>query len=662
MIPRPNILGKTESFVLWLTAALCFAGACRQADRLSRPAPPADIHSFARPAEVRVTHMEMDLRVLFDEKILEGRVLLHVARAPGAHELVLDTRHMEILSVDAGGPGGGPLTAAAWNPGPEEPRLGTPLFIELPGEADRVSIQYRTRPDASGLQWLAPEQTAGGQHPFLYSQSEAIHARSWIPCQDSPAVRVTYDATVRVDSPLRAVMAARQVVEERLPGDSATGQERFSFTMPQPIPPYLIALAVGDLEFGPVGKRTGVWAEPALLKQAVWEFADMERMLETAESLYGGYRWGRYDLLVLPPSFPFGGMENPRLTFATPTVLAGDRSLVSLVAHEMAHSWSGNLVTNATWSDFWLNEGFTTYIERRIMEAVYGVERAKMEWMLGRQALADELDSFSNRPGDQVLHINLRGRDPDDGMTEVPYEKGALLLRDLEETYGRTTFDAFLRAWFDEHAFTSVTTGEFVSFLHERLLDTHPPLAGHSPPVLEAWIEGSGLPASAPIVHSDALERVEAAVEQWAGGAVAAGDLETADWTTQHWLHFLHALPDSLSQPQMHELDRAFDFTGTGNNEILDSWLVLTIRHGYTAATPRLEEFLARQGRRKFLTPLYKELMKTPAGRQHARVIYGRARPFYHAIARRTLDDLLHWTAAPAPAETTTTPLRPSSG
>jgi hypothetical protein len=364
-------------------------------------------------------------------------------------------------------------------------------------------------------------------------------------------------------------------------------------------------------------------------------------MIEVSEKLFGPYRWGRYDLLILPPSFPFGGMENPRLSFITPTVIAGDRSLTALIAHELAHSWSGNLVTNATWSDFWLNEGFTTYIQQRIMEAVYGGERADMGWMLGRQDLDQELAAKSETPADQILHIDLAGRDPDDGMNDIPYEKGALFLRLLEETYGRATFDAFLRRWFDTHAFTSVTTGEFRAFQEQQLMARHQPVAGRSAPSLDAWLEQPGLPADAPVIASDALQKVDAAVRDWAAGRTPAARLDTVGWTTQHWLHLLNGLPAPLSTAQMQELDAAFGFTRSGNAEILDRWLVLAIRHGYGAADQRLEEFLTSQGRRKFLTPLYEELMLTPEGARRAKRLYTWARPRYHAIARRTLDEIV---------------------
>jgi leukotriene-A4 hydrolase len=628
---------------------------------------PSDVHSFSRPDEVRVTHLDLDWNVSFEKKMLEGVATLTVARQPGAEgrPLILDTRALDIRAVSAahgeatGGAAGSTVGAAAfhdapWKFGATDVNLGRPLIIDLPDNANLVRVTYATSPDATGPQWLDPAQTAGKKYPFLYTQSEAIDARSWIPCQDSPAVRVTYEARVHVRAPLRAVMAAEDITPTAAgkpdtlagSGGGAGGGDlaTYTFRMTRAIPSYLIALGVGDLQFRAIGPRTGVWSEPSVVEKAAWEFADMEKMLIAAERLFGPYRWERYDVLVLPPSFPFGGMENPRLTFATPTVLAGDRSLVALVSHEMAHSWSGNLVTNATWSDFWLNEGFTTYIERRIQEEVYGRERAEMEATLGRQDLREELDAHAKTPGDQVLHIDLKGRNPDDGMNTIPYEKGCLFLRLLEETYGRPVFDVFLRAWFDEHAFTSVTTGDFVAFLEARLISGHTPLPGRKIPDVQAWVSQPGLPADAPTPHSDALDKVAASAAAWAEGKVALGGIDTSKWTTQHWLHFLKALPDKLSREQMAALDKAYSFTRTGNSEILDDWLVLAVRHHYDVANARLEEFLTSQGRRKYLKPLYQELVKTPEGKASATRIYAKGRPLYHAISRHTLDEIVGYT------------------
>jgi aminopeptidase N len=418
---------------------------------------------------------------------------------------------------------------------------------------------------------------------------------------------------------------------------SFDGVPTLVFKMRQPIPPYLIALAAGDLAFRPLGARTGVYAEPSVVDAAAREFADTEAMVEAAEKRYGPYRWGRYDILVLPPSFPFGGMENPKLTFATPTVIAGDKSLVALVAHELAHSWSGNLVTNATWRDFWLNEGFTTYLERRIVEDLFGPERADMERVLGLKELQNDLKSLP--PRDQVLHIDLTGRDPDDGMTQVAYEKGALFLQRLEVAFGRARFDAFLKGYFDHFAFRSITTADFVAYLRANLFNQDEAAARGID--LDAWLEQPGLPADAPVTTSDRFAKVERAARDWSEGRTPAGQIDTSAWSTFEWLHFLQALPNPLPADRMAELDRAFRLTDRGNAEVAHDWLVLAVRNRYAPADRRLETFLTTIGRRKFLIPLYTELLKTPEGAAKARELFAKASAFYHPIAADSVAKLL---------------------
>ena len=627
----------------FVTFIFCFGLLSTFTTSMARAQAVQDFHSYANPSAVRVRHLDLDWNVLFDQKILKGTAVLTVQRVSQTEPLILDTRDLQIEKVETS-VDGVVYSAGTFTVGSSDKILGAPLTIPLPAKANRVRIHYSTSPGASGLQWLAPAQTAGKKDPFVFTQSEAIHARSWIPTQDTPQVRVTYTARVRTPRRLLAVMSA-----ENLSGTARDGD--YSFRMRQAIPSYLIALGVGDLRFRSLGPRTGVYAEPPLIDLAAKELSDTEKMVVATERLYGPYRWGRYDILVLPPSFPYGGMENPRLTFATPTILAGDKSLVSLVAHELAHSWSGNLVTNATWRDFWLNEGFTVYLERRILEAVYGRGREEMEAALGLRDLKEELANLEDR--DEILHIDLKGRDPDDGSTDIPYEKGALFLRHLEQTFGRAPFDRFLQSYFNHFAFQSITTDQFVAYLKQNLLDSNPALAAKVP--IDEWINQPGLPASAPQPTSTAFTRVAEQARLWLRGEITAAKIPAAAWTTQEWLHFLKTVQDEVSVPtsregdrvkaadRMVELDQAFHLTRSGNSEIAFQWLLMSIRNRYEPANQRLEEFLMTIGRRKFIKPLYEELAKTPEGKERALAIYRRARPTYHPIAVTTIDDVLKW-------------------
>lgn len=586
------------------------------------PEIPHDPHSWSNPGQVVVHHLNLDLKVVFEQQTIQGTAVLTIEQSGhGVKQLILDSRALQIDETEVS-PDGVKYRESQFSIGKADQILGAPLRIDIAPDTKFVRIRYSSDPTATALQWLSPDQTAGKQHPFLYTQSQAIHARSWIPLQDSPGVRVTYEARVQVPPGLKAVMSATNCPDN----------SNCRFVMDQPVPPYLIALAVGDLVFEPTGPRTGVWAEPSVLGQAASEFSDMEKMLEAAERLYGPYRWSRYDVLVLPPSFPFGGMENPRLTFATPTIIAGDKSLVSLVAHELAHSWSGNLVTNATWSDFWLNEGFTVYIEHRILEELYGSRRARMEAALGYQDLQDELKSQPS--ADQILHIDLKGRDPDDGATHIPYEKGALFLLQIEQAFGRQRFDAWLKEYFDHFAFQSITTEQCIDYMREHLFKGKDgklsPAAATIP--LDQWIYQPGLPASAPVPVSEAFQTVDRDITVWTGG----GDITTAEWSTQEWLHFLRGLPQQLNQAAMRRLDSLYHLTDSGNDEILDQWLLMAIRNHYKPAYPRLEEFLMTVGRRKYVKPLYEALDV-----KEASAIYEKARPMYHPITQATLDSIV---------------------
>jgi leukotriene-A4 hydrolase len=625
----------------FLAGSLVISAVCSASPTDSGPIDPAyDYHSYSNVDQFRTTHLDLDLRVDFQFKAITGSVTLELKRLdPRSTQLVLDTKDLMILDVTQKASdvlGATAKNQTIWVSRPfhlekADPILGSALVIDLPPSkkgTESIKIDYETLESSPALQWLTEKQTARHK-PFLYTESEPIGARSWIPLQDTPQVRATYKAKVHTDQGLRAVMSA-----ESDPKAKASGE--YSFVMPQAVPSYLIALAVGDLEFRETGPRTGVYAEKPMIKAAAKEFADTEAMIQANEKMFGPYRWSRYDILVMPPSFPEGGMENPRLSFITPTVIVGDKSLVSVIAHELAHSWAGNLVGNATWRDFWLNEGFTDYMESRIMTAVYGEPRASMEAVLGLKSLRTDLAKL--KPADQILAIDLRGRDPGDGFTSIPYEKGRLFLSYLDAKFGRERFDDFLRGYFEHFAFKSVNSEQFTVYLQENLLDRFPGIMTRAQ--VNTWILSPGLPADAVLPVTNLFQPVDAARDAWLAGKLAAKKIGT-DWAAQQWLYFLDGMPPTLAAAQLADLDKAFGLSKSPNAEIGHSWLKLVIANDYQPGFPRLEEYLKTIGRRKLIEPLYESLMKTPAGTEVAKRVFAKARPGYHPETVKAIEAIV---------------------
>ena len=711
-------------------------------------------HSYANEGEFLIRHMDLRLSVNFAEKTIEGWVeydLVHVylrdnrkpASVPpyhfnpvsGNHILLLDQRDIDILGVYQGGSLEKIKAAAADNQtgqlkGSAKPlvfRIGTgsadsllygkPLEIEVPRSVSKIWIHYRTRPSAGALQWLSPSQTYDKTHPFLFSQSQAILARTWIPLQDKPSVRFTYKAEVRVvcggvtdvqnadikPSDFNVVMSAVKLGNPE--GDIVSNNKIHRFEQKKPIPSYLMAIAVGSFGYKSLGKTTGVYAEHNLLEKAAWEFTDLQKMVDAASEMFGEYAWGNYNVLVLPPSFPFGGMENPVVTFATPTIIAGDRSLVSLLAHELAHSWSGNLVTNRTWDDYWLNEGFTVYVESRIMEKIYGRNYADMLRVLGKGELDKTLSwMLKENPDDSHLRLHLGDRDPDEGLTDIAYEKGRFFLMMFEQLYGRESFDIFLNGYFKRHAFGTVTTDNFIADIkkfHKEFLDQYLENAKLTPSNwcgtstnreqknidedrlwswdslemrMSAWIDGPDLPpvgrGGFPYVESSELKQVEQQVLNYLASGEPlhpgysvpcnASVIDTAGFTTHHWLHLLRTLhtgkdgkPNRLSQVEMAELDKRFGFTRTGNAEIACDWFILSIHSDYRHAYQAMHDFLLKVGRRKFLLPIYEALLAQyvvkdnvyvedfARGKEMATEIFLQAEPGYHSVAARSIREML---------------------
>jgi aminopeptidase N len=578
-----------------------------------------DPHSYADSDHPRPCHLRLKLVVDFADRRIDGEANLLLVE-PSGGPLDLDSKDLDVRSVTTSD--GTPVPFAIAE---EEPILGQRLRLTLPPGTRQVRLQYRTSPEAPALQWLEPRQTAGGRHPFLFSQCQAIHARSLVPMPDTPRVRLTYEAEIVVPEGLAAVMSAGP--EGDGPGDSRDTRA-YRFLMPQPIPPYLLAFAVGRIESRDLGPRSRVWAEPETVEAAAWEFAGIEAIIARAEDLFGPYEWDRYDMLVLPPSFPYGGMENPRMTFLTPTVLAGDRSLVDVVVHELAHSWTGNLVTNADMEHFWLNEGFTTWAERRLLEALHGEEEAVLAWAIGEKALEESMQRFGPDSPLTRLRTELRGIDPDEAFSSLPYEKGSRFVALVERAAGRARFDRFMRDYMARFHFTSITSEEFLSFLEERL----PGIADEVG--ARAWLYEPGLPANAPVFRSPRLEALVSLASAFVGGE-RPPRAQIARWNPAETLVYLQNLPRELDYPSCAWLDATLGLTARGNYEILVEWLTLAAGSDYEPVFARLREVLVRVGRMKYLRPLYTALGRHPRTRALAREVFAEASPRYHQLSRR---------------------------
>lgn len=608
-----------------------------------------DNHSYSNVHQIRTKHLHLDIDVNFDNKTIYG-VARHEMVNNGTDTAIFDIKGLKIQKITIGKTNEKETSfmIGQWD---KDSILGQPLLVKVNRTTKYVNIYYQTTDATEAIDWLNPELTAGKEFPFMYTQGEAILTRSWIPLQDSPANRLTYSAKVKVPKDLMAVMSAENPTRKNDNGI-------YEFQMRQPIPCYLIAMAVGDLTYRKLGQTCGVYSEPQLIYQCVNEFGDLPKMIRAAEKLYGKYQWEQYDLIVLPYSFPFGGMENPRLTFVNPTLLAGDRSLVSVVAHELAHSWSGNLVTNSSWDDFWLNEGFTVYFENRIMESLYGKEISDLLALIEFQELQDEIKAIDagDFPDDTKLKLSLAGRNPDDGMTDIAYTKGAFFLKTLEQAVGRDNFDVFLKSYFKHYAFKTINTETFVSYLNSNLL---------GPIGLEfntdEWIYEKGIPDNCLKIVSPRFEQINLLADRFSAGEdifkkeikwikikgrkrkkKQINQLTRDKYIAQEWQLFIRRLPKKIDPELMRNLDKNLNFKNWGNAEIMNEWYILGINSGYEDIRPNMEKFLMKVGRRKYIAPIYQELAKTPENLKWAREVFKDAKNNYHYISRTTVQELLY--------------------
>ncbi len=584
-----------------------------------------DPHSYTDIDQGVITNLDLRIKVDFDKRQLEGTAIL---KLDNAHKgiLDLDTRDLTIneIQLDNG-------EQLKWDLKQREGFMGSLLRIELPQDCKEIIIQYHTSSQSEALLWLNPQQTAGKTYPYLFSQAQPIYARAIVPIQDSPQVRFRYNANVMVPKGLTAVMSSA-------PGEEKESKDKnfslLQFTMPQAIPSYLLALVVGNLVSKDLGPRSRVYAEPEFIDAAAWEFANVDSMLIAAEELFGPYQWERFDFIVMPPAFPYGGMENPRLTFLTPTLLAKDRSLVNVLAHELAHSWTGNLVTNATMEDFWLNEGFTVWAERRILEKLVGKDACALACAIGYNGLMEDINRFGDDSPYTCLKTNLSGIDPDEIYSVVPYEKGFLFVSLLEKAVGREKFDLFIRDYIETYRFTSISTEQFTSFLFEKLPDIKTKVD------IDSWIYNPGIPQSAPTFQCEILERTQKLANSWKTG-VRPDPKDAQKWASEIWQIYLKMLPKEIPSDECVWLDKNFNLNESKNSEILCSWLTIAANSTYEPAFKYIDLFLGSMGRMKYLKPLYSALHKKEGTRSFAKQIFNKYSDTYHPIAQAAIERIL---------------------
>ena len=594
-----------------------------------------DGHSYSNISKIYTKHLHLELDVNFENRTIYG-IARHEMFNTGVDTAIFDIKSLEIQKVTIGRKENEVETDFII--GENDELLGQPLLVKIKKTTQFVNIYYKTTDKTEALDWLGPKLTIGKKYPFLYSQGQAILTRSWIPLQDLPSNRITYTADVKVPKDLRAIMSAKNPISKSEDGI-------YHFEMKQPIPCYLIAIAVGNLTYRKIGENCGVYSEPEIISKCAYEFVDLPKMIEAAEKIYGKYRWEQYDIVILPYSFPFGGMENPRLTFANPTLITGDRSLVSVIAHELAHSWSGNLVTNTTWDDFWLNEGFTVYFENRIMEEIYGKETADMLSIIEFQELEDELDNIKKGkyPEDSKLKLKLDVRNPDDGMTSIAYVKGAYFLKTLEQKVGRKLFDKFLNNYFNHFAFKTITTERFEEYLNSKVL---------KPNKIEfntkEWLYKEGIPSNCVRLESEKFKEIQILADKFSDGGdifkvkKKKNKITREKYITQEWLEFIKLLPNSMTPARLMLLDDKLNFKGCGNAEIMTEWFLLGVKSGYKQIRPEMSLFLKKVGRRKYILPLYEALTKTPDDFIWAKKVFTKAKNNYHSITYFSVNKILN--------------------
>ena len=582
-----------------------------------------DPSSYADLTQGKIKHILFRIGVNFSTHILEIEATYQM-QEPMQGSLFLDSYKIELKEARAND------RELAWEFDEKDEVLGERLHLKGFAGESKFTLTFRTSPEARALQWLNASQTAGGQLPFLFSQCQAIHARSIFPCQDTPSVRFTYSAEVEVPQGLVAAMAAEQIGIDEGAGN---GSIVFRFRMPQPIPSYLFALAVGNLHFRELGPRTGIHAEPEILDAAAWEFEENETKIIEAEKLLGPYLWERYDLLILPPTFPYGGMENPRLTFLTPTAILGTRGMTSLITHELAHAWTGNLVTNATWQDFWLNEGWTTYAETRITEVLEGKDAVDLHSAFNEK----QLIAIMERVGidSPLTQLKLPAeKDADSFTTSIPYYKGCFFLQQCEYAVGRERFDAFIQKYMASFQFQSLTTEAFLDFLKAELPEVFEKVDVHQ------WIYERGMPEVWHRPQSPLFNEVQRVLDDYARGIKPTRE-QIQGWHRYQILSFLQGLPHRISVEDCQYFDDILELDKWNDVAFYSFFYILSIVSGYEAILPRVEEFMGKIGRMLYVLPIMRAMIENDWSRKYVRPLFERVRDRHHQITIRAMETLL---------------------
>ncbi|PJF16672.1 Leukotriene A-4 hydrolase/aminopeptidase [Paramicrosporidium saccamoebae] len=635
-----------------------------------------DPNSVANIDVFQTTHIHLAWDVDFDTSTIDGTATLTLKRVGDGNQLVLDCSHLVIHNIIETND----LSSAPLNHDfkPSASLFGGSLTITLPEGRDTytISINYATTDKSSALQWLTPEQTLGKVYPYLFSQCQAIHARTMLPCQDTPAIKATYSASVRVPSPLNAVMSANRRKESEA---SSSEGRYFEFKQTTPIPAYLIAIAVGDIHSKEIGPRSVVWSETKNLEAAAEEFSETEAFIETAESLVGPYVWERYDILVLPPSFPYGGMENPCLTFITPSLIAGDKSLVNVLAHEISHSWTGNLVSCASWEHFWLNEGFTRFLERKILAKARSEAERQLRSTTGLSALKEDLEFLKNGPLTQLVP-DLSADSPDDAFSQVPYEKGYMLLYTLEQLVGAKKFETCFRAHIEKFAGRSIDTDQFKTFIMYHFVDDHPVHQQLVKFPWDEWFYGTGLGPSTPTFSEELVTPCKQLAESWIetditnemefgdigamhnnpssmnGAASENAPNDYGKWHSRLWketgvineiefsslgawqkvLFFGNLLESEhvLSVKMINKIADDYSLHTCTNVEVLLKWYQLCIKSRAIRFYEMAAHYAVAHGRMRYNRPIYRALYNSgPIGQDLALETFKLHRAVYHPIA-----------------------------